>query len=86
MEKYNNIICYYYFDNILINNLIKYFFIFFCLIIFLFEVLFFSLDLKKRNRIVILVNDFEKILFDVGFIRDNFIKVVFNFIEVVLLF
>lgn len=83
MEKYNNIICYYYFDNILINNLIKYLSILFCLITFLFEALFFSSDLKKKNRIVILVNDFEKTLFDVGFIRDNLTKVVFNLTEVV---
>lgn len=67
----------------MINNLIKYLSILFCLISFLFEALFFSSDLKKRNRIVILVNDFEKTLFDVGFIRDNLTKVVFNLTEVV---
>lgn len=67
----------------MINNLIKYLSILFCLITFLFEALFFSSDLKKRNRIVILVNDFEKTLFDVGFIRDNLTKVVFNLTEVV---
>lgn len=44
---------------------------------------YFLVQIKTKNRIVILVNDFEKTLFDVGFIRDNLTKVVFNLTEVV---